>query len=279
MRTVDWSDKVTADFRSRIIVEPDSPILAFKANRDRYTRGTQPGYAGLPYLGSRASEDALTWNVFRSLQKANRLDIICSELAIGTPRGMLLWTLAPEIDDVNAELQHLVGAVIREFDGISPGQVTEPDVVILGSSGVGVIECKLSEREKSVSHVWEGSLESVGKRLPVYRDAEPTLLRQEVTDAEITGIYQLVRMAFYALRIGKSLASAPVVVSLANETNWHVEIRKLGKSPADLWGVFQHAIQVTNLEKRHLTWQHLRGLIARASLDELSHYLSTHPCL
>jgi len=279
MKTVDWSNKVAADFRSRIIVEPDSPILAFKANRDRYTRGTQPTYAGLPHLGSRASEDALTWNVFRSLQKAHRLDIICRELAIGTPRGMLLWTLAPEIDDVNAELQHLVGAVIREFDGIFPGQVTEPDVVIWGSSGVGVIECKLSEREKALSHLWEGSLESVGRRLPVYREAEPTLLKPDVTDAEITSIYQLVRMAFYALQIGKSLAATPVVVSLANETNWHIEIRKLGKSPADLWGIFRHAIRVANLEKRQLTWQHLRGLVAETSLDELSHYLSTHPCL
>ena len=100
MKTIDWSDKVAVDFRSRIIVEPDSPILAFKANRDRYTWGTQPSYAGLPYLGSQASEDALTWNVFRSLQKARRLDIICNELDIGEPRGMLLWTLAPEIDGV-----------------------------------------------------------------------------------------------------------------------------------------------------------------------------------
>lgn len=90
MKTVDWSDKVALDFRTRIIVEPDSPILAFKANRDRYTRRTQPGYEGLPYLGSQDSEDALTWNVFRGLQKARRLDIVCNDLDIGEPRGMLL---------------------------------------------------------------------------------------------------------------------------------------------------------------------------------------------
>ncbi len=279
MKTVDWSDKVAADFRSRIIVEPDSPILAFKASRDRYTRGTQPSYAGLSYLGSQASEDALTWNVFRGLQKARRLDIICNELDIGEPRAMLLWTLAPEIDDVNAELQYVAGALIRKFDGILPGQVTEPDVIILGSSGVGVIECKLSEREKSPSHLWGGSLDSVRKRLPTYREAEPTLLKHDVTDAQIVEVYQLVRMAFYALQIGKNLCSHPTVASLANETNWHREIGRLRKSPAKLWDYFQGAVEAPNLTKQRLTWQHLRELIAGSSLDELSYYLSTHPCL
>jgi len=279
MRAIDWSDKVAADFRSRIIVEPDSPILAFKANRDRYTRGTQPSYAGLPYLGSQASEDALTWNVFRSLQKAHRLDIVCNDLDIGKPRGILLWTLAPETDGVNAELQYTVGALIRKFDGILPGQVTEPDVIILGSSGVAVIECKLSERDTPPSHLWEGSQNSMLKRLPIYRQAEPNLLKGDVSDAQIVEIYQLVRMAFYALRVSKSLGPPPVVVSVANETNWHQEIRRLRKSPAELWDFFRNAVETPDLRKKELSWQHITTLITESSLDELSHYLSTHPCL
>lgn len=273
------SDKVAVDFRSRIIVEADSPILAFKANRDRYTQGTQPSYAGLPYLGSQASEDALTWNVFRGLQKARRLDIICNDLDIGEPHGMLLWTLAPELDNVSADLQYTVGALIRKFDGILPGQMTEPDVIILGSTGIAVIECKLSEREKPPSHLWEGSPNSVWKRLPIYRQAEPNLLKKDVTDAQIAEIYQLVRMAFYALQLGKRLASPPVVASLANEKNWHREIRRLRKSPAELWDFFRDAVETPNLRKKELSWQYIRGLIAERSLDELSHYVSTHPCL
>ena len=67
----DLSDKAVSDFRQRIIVDPNSPIIAFKASRDRYTKlPRQAGYAGFPHLGSRQSEDALTWNVFRGLQKA-----------------------------------------------------------------------------------------------------------------------------------------------------------------------------------------------------------------
>jgi hypothetical protein len=279
MKAINWSDKVAPDFRDRIIVEPHSPILAFKANRDRYTQRTQPSYAGLPYLGSQASEDALTWNVFRSLQEARRLGVICNELDIGVPRGMLLWALAPETDDVNAELQYLVGTLVRKFDGILPGQVTEPDVIILGSSGLAVIECKLSEREKPLSHLWEGSSNSVAKRLPIYLRTEPNLLKKDVTREQILEIYQLVRMAFYALQIGRSLALPPIVVSLGNEKNWHLEMRRVGKSPAELWDFFQDAVEAPNLRKKQLTWQHLRGLIARSSLDELSYYFSTHPCL
>lgn len=279
MRTIDWSDKVAVDFRSRIIVEADSPILAFKANRDRYTQGTQPSYAGLPYLGSQASEDALTWNVFRGLQKARRLDIICNDLDIGKPHGMLLWTLASELDNVSADLQYTVGALIRKFDGILPGQMTEPDVIILGSTGIAVIECKLSEHEKPPSHLWEGSPNSVWKRLPIYRQAEPNLLKKDVTDAQVAEIYQLVRMAFYALQLGKRLVSPPVVASLANEKNWHREIRRLRKSPVELWDFFRDAVETPNLRKKELSWQYIRGLIAERSLDELSHYVSTHPCL
>jgi len=279
MKTVDWSDKVASDFRTRIIIEPDSPILAFKANRDRYTRGTQPNYEGLPYLGSQDSEDALTWNVFRSLQKARRLDIVCNELDIGEPRGMLLWTLAPETDGVNAELQYAVGALIRKFDGILPGQITEPDVIILGSSGVAVIECKLGKPDSPPSHLWEGSPNSVSKRLPSYRQAEPNLLKKDVTEAQIAEIYQLVRMGFYALQLGKSLACPPVVACLANETNWHREIRRLRKSPAELWDFFRDALETSNLTKKELSWQQITRLTTGSSLDELSHYLSTHPCL
>jgi len=279
MKTIDWADKVAADFRSRIIVEPDSPILAFKASRDRYTRGNQPSYAGLPYLGSQASEDALTWNVFRSLQKARRLDIICNDLDIGDPRSMLLWALAPELDRESADLQYAVGALIRKFDGVLPGQTTEPDVIILGTRGIAIIECKLSEREKPPSHLWEGSPDSVNKRLPVYLQAEPMLLRKDIAEEQIVEIYQLIRMTFYALQLGKSLASSPVVVSLANETNWHREIRRLGKHPAELWDFFRKAVEAPNLSKKELSWQYITRLITGSALDELSYYLSTHPCL
>lgn len=276
---MNWSDKVAHDFRSRIIVDPDSPILASKANRDRYTMSTQPAYAGLPHLASRNSEDALTWNVFRSLQKALKLGIICEELGIGEPRGLLLWTLASEAGDRSSELQYTVGALIRQFDGILGGPITEPDVVIWGTKGVAAIECKLSEPHKPPSHLWEGSLDSVKKRLRTYLDVEPGLLREDVNDEQITEIYQLVRMAFYATQLAKSFSCVPVVASIGNDLNWQLKIRNLDKSAEDLWHLFEEVVAVPNLSKMKMSWQHIRQLVNGLPLKELSNYLNGHPCL
>jgi len=279
MKSIDWSDRVAADFRERILLEPDSPILAVKANRDRYTLSTQRSYAGLPYLGSQTSEDALTWNVFRSLQKAGRLDILCNELGIGEPRAMLLWALATEVDDTNAYLQYVVGMLIRKFDGILAGQITEPDVVMLGSRGVAVIECKLGESRKPLSHLWEGSLGSVQKRLTIYRQAEPNLISKDVTLAQITCIYQLVRIAFYAAQVAGHFSTTPVVVSLVNDMNWHVKIPGLDRSPARLWEFFLEAVTLPTVKGKTLTWQRISTLVTEGGLDTLADYLSTHPCL
>jgi hypothetical protein len=50
------------DYRKNIIVDKDNPILIWKSWGDHNTDGQ--AYLSRPY-----GEDALTWNVFRSLQK------------------------------------------------------------------------------------------------------------------------------------------------------------------------------------------------------------------
>lgn len=121
--------------------------------------------------------------------------------------------------------------------------------------------------------------QSLYANVRLYWRAEPRLLKRDITEEQIVEICQLIRMAFYALQFGKSLVSSPVVVSLASETNWHRKIRRLHKSPAELWDFFRDAIEMSSLSKKELSWQHIARLITENSLDELSHYLSTHPCL
>jgi hypothetical protein len=230
-------------------------------------------------LGSQNSEDALTWNLFRSLQKVRKLHIISNEFGIGEPAGLVLWTLAPEMDDVSAKLQYEAGAIIRRFDGILRGQMTEPDAIILDTKGIAVVECKLSEPGKPPSHLWEGSLDSIAKRMPIYQQAEPGLLKTNITDVQVATIYQLVRMAFYATQLGKRFSCTPVVGSLTNERNWEVRIPTLEKSAADLWDFFQYAVGNLDLKKENTTWQRVQNLIESYSLHQLDHYLSIHPCL
>ncbi len=275
IKQINWDKKVVEDYRERIIIDPDSPILAFKASRDRYTLPSR--YAGLSHLGSWQSEDALTWNVFRSLQKAGSLDIITNKLGIGQPRGLLLWTLAPETDD--AKLQYVTGALIRRFDGIFRGQMTEPDAIILGTKAVAVIECKLSEPDEAPGHLWEGKLGSVKKRHPVYQKELPHLIKDGISDEEIVPVYQLVRMAFYANKLGAGFGIKPVVVSLANRRNWSREIHKLDKAASDLWGMFCKMLGTDSPRCEAIFWQDLGELIQGKPLDALSVYLSTHRCL
>ena len=105
------------------------------------------------------------------------------------------------------------------------------------------------------------------------------MLRPGIADTQVAVIYQLVRMAFYAIQLGKAFSCTPVIVSLTNERNWHLRIRRLGKSAAGLWEFFQHAVEAPNLRKESTSWQWVRNLIASYPLSELSRYLSTHPCL
>jgi len=148
------SDEVVEDYRTRILIDGDSPILAAKALRDRYTK-RHGRWAGYPHLGSRRSEDALTWNLFRSLQVHDSLslaeDVLLKRRSAEKP-GLLLWSLAPDPRDT--ELQYLVGSCIRRHDGILAGQVTEPDVIMVGDEYVAVVECKLGKPGERPGHLW-----------------------------------------------------------------------------------------------------------------------------
>ena len=70
-RKILYSDtgvKVFVDFKDNLIVDPDDPVIASQARNWRHSRGI---VKSLSYLGSENSEDAMTWNVFKTLEKLN----------------------------------------------------------------------------------------------------------------------------------------------------------------------------------------------------------------
>jgi hypothetical protein len=263
---IDWKEKVVPDYRERILVDQGSPILAFKANRDRFKYDKYPGW---PHLGSRNSEDALTWNVFRSLQIAGRLDLVADVFGLSEPTGLLLWGLAPENKDES--LQYDVGEMLRSVDGKRKGQITEPDVILVGREEVAIIECKLGEPDKPPSRPWAGS----GKRWEDYRKDLPKLLKPEV---DVKPIYQLVRMAFYAVKLGYKLDLQPVLVSLSNQANWTTGTRRT-RPLASLWEHFVESIGSVDIRCVSAHWQDIETKCADSGLDELIDYLAHHPCL
>lgn len=253
---------VVEDYHQRILVDAGHPILGFRANRDRFTKGS---YAGYPHLGSRNSEDALAWNVFRTLQLTGSLETVTGLFGLSRPIGLLFWTIAADPKD--QDLQYRVGRVIRSVDGKRRGQITEPDVVIVGGEAVAVVENKLGEPDAKMSKAWKGS----GARWEDYLAEMPDLvsLKDYAQSA-----YQLIRMLFYARILGWELGLQPVLVSLSNQSNW-----ALGRpSMAEQWQGFISRVP-PDVRCVSVHWQQITRRCATGELDELAHYLTFHPCL
>ena len=64
----DTGVKVFVNFKDNLIVDPDDPKIARQARNWRYDRGI---VKGLSYLCGENSEDAMTWNIFKTLEKSN----------------------------------------------------------------------------------------------------------------------------------------------------------------------------------------------------------------
>jgi len=134
------------DYRTNLIVDVDNPILIQKAWRDRFSG---PSYwkegkdGGKAYLGVQHGEDALTWNVFRGLQKEGPKGhkIISHVLGLSQIEKILFWGCDVES---NGEEQQLLSILIRTTDGELKGTMTEPDLVIITTEEVTFVECKLN---------------------------------------------------------------------------------------------------------------------------------------
>ena len=61
-------EKIFVDFKDNLIVDPNDPIITGQARNWRYGKGIGKG---LSCLGNENSEDAMTWNVFKTLEKSN----------------------------------------------------------------------------------------------------------------------------------------------------------------------------------------------------------------
>ena len=277
---MDWSDEVAADYRSRIILDPGNPILACRANSYRYLRLDRPEYAGLPRLGSCCSSDALVWNVFRSLHKARLLHIICNMFEIGKLRSLLIWGLAPRMDGVSTELQYIVGTLVRSFDGVLPEPLAYPDIILLGTEAVAVIECGLPGKDIPSSKLWHMPLEYAAERLPLYLGVEPLLVENPVKNGEVAGIFKLVRSAFYGVQLARKMNTEAVIVALAPATVWRKKQRNTRVNALSEWRLFNRMVNPEALRKIRLSWQDIRASISgRVPLGDLIKYLDSHPCL
>jgi len=132
------------DYRGNLIVDKDNPILIQKAWRDRFSGEGhwREGYGGQAYLSRPNSEDALAWNVFRTLQLSGErgLRVISDVFKIFEVDKMLFWGCDVEH---HGEEQQLLNILIRTIDGKHRGTMTEPDLVIINNNRKRSCFCRM----------------------------------------------------------------------------------------------------------------------------------------
>ncbi|MCX5800718.1 MAG: hypothetical protein NTX17_04955 [Candidatus Eisenbacteria bacterium] len=252
------------DFRTNLIADPHNPVLIQKAWRDHFAGESlwKPGKdGGKAYLGVANSEDAMTWNVFRSLQieGPRGLQVVSEVLGLSAVESVLFWGCDVE---KHSEIQQLLSILIRTVDGQLRGTMTEPDLVLVTEGEVAFVECKLNLNGgqspwKAQTNRSNGKESGAMRRMRSYAKVSGFVELESLKDWEDT--YQLIRQYVYATRMADALRKQPVVVPVINGE--HAGILKtfyslVQDSPLNQGGVFRNLA----------TWQDFSAKVACAQL-------------
>jgi len=242
------------DYRQNLIADKDNPILIGKAWRDRFSGEShwRAGYGGQAYLSRPNSEDALTWNTFRSLQLAgkNGLEIISSVFGISRVARILFWGC--DVEHFGEE-QQMLNILIRIIDGKHQGTMTEPDLILITEQEVAFVECKLNQ--SSQSSPWEARGEGAAKRFETYKKEFPEL--EDIGDWR--DVYQLIRQYVYSRSLGFHLKKSSLVVPLINEKHKDILLRYYSK-------LRNHALSAGDIFRDFVTWQDINSAISASDL-------------
>jgi len=248
------------DYRGNIIIDKDNPILVWKAWRDRYSKEShwKVGYGGQAYLSRANSEDALTWNVFRSLQ-LSKPELISKISGISEVEKVLFWGCDVEY---HGEEQQILNILIRITDGRYEGTMTEPDLVIITKGEVVFVECKLNQSGKSSP--WkapdkkdEAKIDGADKRFAIYKE----MLHELMYINDWRNVYQLIRQCVYAKLLSCHLGKKPLVIPIINEK--HKDIL------CPYYSKLRNSTEINkNVFKDFITWQDIRQEISESDLSE-----------
>lgn len=243
------------DYRENLISDKDNPILIQKGWRDRFSSKSHwnAGYGGRAYLSRLNSEDALTWNVFRTLQLAaeDGLETISDIFQLSRLKRILFWGCDVEN---RGEEQQLLNILIRIIDGKHRGTMTEPDLVIVTEEEVVFVECKLNQRGNRSP--WKAQGSGSEKRLKTYVQEFPEL--QTVGDWK--NVYQLIRQYVYTRSLSKHLKKKPLVVPLVNGDHE-------GILSAYYWNLKESPLSKENVFRDFVTWQDIVKIVSQSDLS------------
>ena len=260
--------KVYENWRDNIVVDADAPPVAWKAGRDIFGRNTS--VPDRPYLASENSEDALSWNLFRTLERIGRLDVMDRALGLDDEFQALYW-YRPW--DATEPLQEITAALNRvEPWGLIGGRYqTETDIILKGQRYLVMVECKLG---KPGAHLRAWERPSRSRIPPTYEEPLRALLVDMGNwEATMRRFYQLLRHLILAHELCRpsEWPLEPHLLAIVNELN----VNRDGVAHTVEFEHFRRCLRL-GPERTHLhTWQEFLTW-AEATFDPGVRPLLTH---
>jgi len=267
--------RVYETWRENVGVHTDCAAIQWKASQKKDRR----------HIRSENSEDALTWQTFRSLEAAGLLDQFVAELlglvdhysAYYWQRSCNQYEIDPTVDRVLAE--------VEPYHRQHGRQHTETDLMLRGERTLIVAEIKLGYRKHRITGWCQA------KNSPIVDDYEPHA-RQFVTDAmrwkqTVARFAQLYKNLFVGRRLSElwSAADRPLELHLLTVVNGATQEKKPDGTVwtyRDEFETFRQSTMFPQDALHLLTWQQVRDWILTQRAAELGFVqdrLVRHPLL
>jgi hypothetical protein len=226
-------------------------------------------------LGYEKSEDAVSWNVFRTFQRARRLAAIANELfgiSFADEPTLYLWGL--QASDDSFALWGLLREARRRFESALPVKrpLTEPDIAFhLPGRYLVLVEAKFTSENpfyKSGPRKDQQSL-TLDELRDIYHDPSLRLLNIEKARSRQRIYYQLWRNTVFAEWMARQDSPETKAYQI-NLVRSHFE----EASAAEFHGLISDG---SKARFRRVTWEDIYGLASRsgAPFQRLCRYMET----
>lgn len=276
--------QVWEDYRRNIVVDAENPILAWKAEKDKYSPSLFPVSvrqrfpSGIARIGSPRSEDALSWNLFRSLHKVGKLhlitDFLSQDMAVST---LHFW--GHSVEKSSAEIDPAIQEALNEIEPWgrdSRQQQTETDVMLRGPRDLVMVECKLGMPGAKIP-AWVRSSPGMRPDYLRFMDRFGVRLFNDSFDFECDGnrFYQLFRNYLLGAALSRQWKIGFWLMAIVSCEN-----RNLGGVPHETEFERFRCKLVDPSNAFIITWQQILGAVKEElELGQLHSYLASHPLL
>jgi hypothetical protein len=219
---------------------------------------------------SENSEDALSWNLFRTLERTGHLDVVARALGLDDEFQVLYWhrswASAEPLPEIVAALDR-----VEPWSRVKRRYQTETGVILKGQCYLIMVECKLGKPGAHVC-VWERA--SSSPIPPTYEEPLRALLADKQNwEATMRRFYQLLRHLVLANELCKPgrWPLEPHLLAVVNE----LSLNRNGASHAAEFEEFRRALRLAPERTHLLTWQELL-VRAEATFDPGVRLLLAH---